>query len=62
MYEFQILPSKDGQWYWAFVCTQNGKIMGCSETMHNRADVESAVATMQREAVAAPVRIIEKES
>ena len=61
MYQFEIRRSEDGQWYWAFVCTQNGKDMGVSETMHNRADVEAAVKTMQEHAVSAPVVIIDEK-
>lgn len=60
MYEFQIRKAANGEWYWVFVCTQNGEDMGCSETMKNREDVISAVETLKKNAAEAPISINHK--
>ena len=57
MYRFVIRKSKNGQWYWVFVAPNN-KDMCCSETMHNKEDVRTAIDTIKEQAEFA---IVEEE-
>lgn len=49
MYRFEIRKAENGQWYWVFVAPNN-KDMCCSETMHNKEDVRTAIDTIKTEA------------
>lgn len=58
MYEFQIRKAENGEWYWVFVCTQNGEDMACSETMKNKYDAIEAALSVKYNAAEAPVKVI----